>query len=92
MSCSGHCPPRYDVCDDYGVWVVAYPVPNGRWESQDEAQDECNRRNYMGGMSDILGELKETITEEDALNFEANHRTHPECTCNAASKEAKRTA
>lgn len=75
----------YDVCDDYGVWVVV-PKPLGRWVNQDDAQDECNKRNFDAGIAAEDGELKNEVSKEDESKFTTVHLVHPECTCSKMSK------
>lgn len=70
----------YDVVDDYGVWIVTQKW-NGRWVSEEQAQDECNRRNFAAGISDEDGELKTSLSEKEEDVFAEVHYKHPECTC-----------
>ena len=76
----------WDCCDDYGVWVVVLKKLGGRWESEEDAQEECNRRNFAAGISNEEGELKAEITQDDEAKFQQVHYLHAECTCFKGSK------
>jgi len=72
----------YDVCDDYGIWVVTEGV---RYLTEEAAQDECNRRNHKEGSADVNGELKSVMTEADEDLWRKYHLTHSDCTCQKKS-------
>ncbi len=78
---------RFDLCDDFGVWIVV-PKKDGRWATEHMAQQAAGGRNFEHGVAHASGELKEVITPKDDQLFQRLHLTHPECTC---SKETKAT-
>jgi hypothetical protein len=77
---------EYDLLDDLGVWVVWYFGPGeARFDSEEAAQDECNRRNHAAGIANEDGELKSELTEGDLVLWRSLHLEDPECTCKIGS-------
>lgn len=79
----------FDICDDYGVWVITTEPKVGmtcRWLTEEDAQAECNRRNFAAGIADENGDLKSLIDVDDEEKFQTVHYAHPECTCFGAMK------
>jgi hypothetical protein len=71
----------YGICDDYGVWVVSAGHDGGPYETMDDAQAECNRRNHEAGIANEDGELKATLSAVDVELWRSKHASLPDCTC-----------
>lgn len=71
---------RYSICDDVGVWVVV-PRVNGKFNSEAEAQDECDRRNIEDGSADESGELYGDWPMNKVAQWERVHGARADCTC-----------
>lgn len=82
---------RYDLCDDYGVWVVSLREQNdGHWPDEYSAQEECNMRNFAAGIAKENGELLfEPDTDDPDLQFIEHHLSHPDCTCRSKTLAGK---
>jgi hypothetical protein len=70
-------PNTFEICDDYGVWVVV-PCAGGRWATEQLAKAECNRRNFEDGCADKKGELLHLYNQ---LDWWERHSKRPDCTC-----------
>jgi hypothetical protein len=70
-------PNSFEICDDYGVWIVV-PCASGRYATEQAAQAECNRRNFEDGLADENGKLLHLYNQ---INWWAKHSIRPDCTC-----------
>ena len=69
----------YDICDDFGVWIVVPRLAKlGRWQSEQDAQAECDRRNFQDGIADESGRLLQLFNQ---VQWWAKHSLRPDCTC-----------
>jgi hypothetical protein len=74
----------YGLCDDYGVWVVT-SSDLGPYLTEEQAQDECNRRNHQEGNADKDGNLKSVVSQADEKLWQRYHLTRKDCTCHKGS-------